>query len=403
MSPATLLALPLLVGNCCLRQPIAPPPEDTIALLVDTYRGHRPGERLTRYWPEGNHGARAKVDIAKAVRGEEQISCLRLTYDVGSPDGEGTPDAHAIIDNLELPANIRALRVQFLGDGSGNDLGLTVVDCTGERLFYNVAEMATAEWSVSEVGIGALESNWSGNNDRVPDYPLRLTTITVLASPASRASYGEVYVDAVEAVCEAPPGMADDLINEEGRRGAGWETRGEGLEHASVSSTPDPHDPATAVARLAYGLSPGRREPGTFISYVPPAPEVVDGPGMILADIYGDASRNRLQFELVDGDGDEWRGPHPAILLDWTGWRTVYAFTGGATWLRVTDADRAVGGEYPVRLDSLVLTPGGPWSNDSALEGELLVGQCRFVYVTPETDATCRQQLTDARKYPPAP
>ena len=402
MSPTTALALPFLVGSWFPQQPAAPVPEDALDLVVATYRDFEPREHLTRYGSAGHKGARAKVDVAEAARDGEQISCLRLTYDVGNPEGPEAPDAHAQIDGLELPANIRALRVQFLGDGSGNRLGLTVVDSTGERLFYHVTEMTTGDWSIGEVGIQEFESHWDGNDDGVPDYPLRLSTIAVHAGTAAETSYGEVYIDSVEALCEAAPGMGQPLISDDGQRGVGWETRGQWLLHAAVTSTPDPDDPETEVARLAYGLSPGHRRPGTYVSFVPPAPEMVDGPGMILIDIHGDASRNRLQFAVVDSDGDEWRGPYPPIELNWTGWRTVYVFTGGATWARVT-GDPEEAGHYPVRLDSLIVTPGGPWFNDGASGGELLSDRCRFVYATPETAETCRQQLIDSREYPPAP
>jgi len=394
------------VGLFCAVAPAQPalPGAGTLTpLTVLTFRGSTFGYRRCHFGAAGFKGAAAKAELVDVDSDEGWLRCLRITYHLPPAAGGEVPDANVMVAGLELPGNVASLRVCFLDDGSGNELALTLVDGTGERFCHGLARLAQPGWRTADVALSAAASHWGGNDDAVLDYPLRLGAITVLRGRGEAGEHGEVLIDSMEALCDLGTLPPMSLASFAAAAAAQWEAVSEGCEGGTFDHASDPAEPGRTVGRLAYRLRPQPAEGSVYAGVTAQLDEPLEAPGTLLVDLFGDASLNEVSFELVDAAGVRWRGPEPPMTVDWVGWRTVYAFTGGRTWRGITPDQEGPVGPYPLRFRSIRVQPRGPWFNDSAMEGVLLLRDLRFAPGLPDVLQTCASEMTDLRHVPPAP
>jgi hypothetical protein len=295
------------------------------------------------------------------------------------------------------------MRVELLGDDSGNRAGCVLVDRTGERLFYHLAELNGSEWVTAEAKLTFPEAHWDGNNDGIPDYPLRLGSIVVTARPGARRTVGRVLVDRIEAVCDFATQGTNVLCALDDPRQPPWQIMGRGHDIAELSQADDPQEPGAKVTKLTFGLKPPPEKTEVSVGMTAKLQAPLEFPGTILLDVFGDNSKQMLVFGATDATGAAWHGWYPPLLVDWEGWRTVYLFTGGTTWRSAAEDDPDRTGRYPLKLDGIALVLPSPDVAEARLKGLILLRKLRFAPAAPEVLTTCRRELTDIRSVPMAP
>ena len=273
-----------------------------------------------------------------------------------------------------LPGSLTAVAMMVHGDGGKNALSVRLKDRSGESFEWRVPITWTG-WKAVQVPTNpatALKSRGDG----VLDAPLTFEVVRI-ARLQGGSRKGEVMIDDLTAVTKfAKVTTLYDV--EKGVQPELWRANRLRARIGLLADSLVPRGGKDIPSlKMEYEYE---NESDASVEYVRSLP-AGDGHGTLIAEIYGDGSNNVIRFRMRDSADQTWQATWAGILVDWSGWKTLYIDTRT---LRQTDGPdpTAAPEKFPLKFHSIVLDdcsasdalPGV----ESGRKGEVFLGRLLF-------------------------
>lgn len=365
----------LLLGTLPVGRSGAAPQEPAVPpLTVEDFESATLGARPF-LWKEDRAGEKdAVIGVERmALDGNDVNKALKFDYDftrsAASRTGLGAGPGEQ-----PLPGGIAGLSAMVYGDASGNAMGLRLRD-RGGKLYTWWTPVTWTGWKKVRISLDPAAADHNGAGGKgAPEMPLALDTVRIERRPGAAAK-GAIFVDEITAECEF--GAVSTLYDtSDGVKLDGWKAIRNRATAGEVGETTAPRaGREIPVLKLAWEYENGA---DSSVEWVNPLPAGA-GHGTLVMEIFGDGSNNLLRFRMQDGADRIWSANLPTLLIDWSGWKTVYINTRT---LRGPEGGAAVMTRFPVKFYSLAVDDVSPSDHlpgvESGRKGELYVGRILY-------------------------
>ncbi len=223
-----------------------------------------------------------------------------------------------------LPGSLSAVKVMVFGDGSKNALALRIQDRLGEGFEWQMPVTWTGWRAVSfSVNPATAARTGGARANGVLDAPLYLDKVRLVRTAAG-ARKGKLLVDDLTAECAF--GKVTTLYDTDGGvKLDGWKANKNRAVIGEVADNLVPRNGKDqSVLKLEYQYENSGDAAVEFSKVIPTG---APGHGTLIAEVFGDGSNNVLRFRMLDGQDRPWSGNWASILVDWSGWKTLYLDT----------------------------------------------------------------------------
>jgi len=377
LAAALLSLLPLLwPGSIQAQEPAFPP------LILEDFEAASLGAR-PYLWRE------RKPDAIVATVGAERLEldgvaankALKFEYQFpaafdASQVVECGPGLREAGSGMALPGSLTGIGLAVFGDGGKNSLGLRLRDRQGEVFDWKLPVTWTG-WEKKTIPIVSGAAARSGSRaDGQLDLPLTLESIRLVRETGGSRK-GEIAVDSLSAICSF--GRVATLYDTAGGVSTeGWRA----VKHRSIigvvgESLVPRAGRDVAVLKLEYGYENSADSSVEFQKTMPAGSKH----GTFIADVFGDGSNNIVRFRILDAQDVSWQATWASVLVDWSGWRTLYVDTRTLRSPQAQDPS-AVLERFPVRFYSLIIDDCSGTDRlpgvESGRAGEIFLGRLLF-------------------------
>lgn len=275
-----------------------------------------------------------------------------------------------------IPGGVTALTMLVHGDAGKNAVGLRLKDRFGETFEWRLP----VTWSGWQQKSFALDPRTAARQgvraNGVADLPLTFEAVRIVRTPAGGRT-GEVMVDSISAECRFANVLS--LYNTaEGVRPESWKANRNRSRIGLVADNILPRNGRdVSVLKMEYEYENGTDASVEFVRTVPAG----DGHGTLIADIFGDGSNNVLRFRMLDDDGRVWQATWASVLVDWSGWKTLYVDTRTLRDPDATDPTSMIS-KFPVKFQSIIIDDCSPSDRlpgvESGRKGEIFLARLLF-------------------------
>jgi len=345
-------------------------------VLVEDFENIALGSRPFLWKEQKPQGVRATIGVEKAIVDDNDANRgLQFAYQF--------PSAYAPGQAIEtgpmgqpLPGSLTDITMMVFGDGSRNAVALRLSDRQGETFEWQLA-FKGAEWTRLKFpldGAGAQRGGTGGNAKADP--PLKLEAVRLVRT-AGGAPKGEIVVDNITGLCRF--GKVTTLYDTtNGAKLEGWRTvRNRAVKGEVAESLVPRLGKDLPALKLEYEYEPSGDASVEFSRTLPAGP----GHGTLLAEVFGDGSNNVLRFRMLDGDGRVWQANWATLLVDWSGWKTLYLDTRTLRDAEGRDPTGVIQ-KFPVSFYSVVVDDVSARDQlpgvESGRKGEIYVGRLVF-------------------------
>lgn len=326
-------------------------------------------------WKEGKQSASAyKIGAERTPRNNDDANkALKYEYSfTGAFDAADGIEAGPM--SQALPGSLSAIAMQVHGDAGKNAVAVRLKDKTGESFEWRIPVTWTG-WKPVQVPMNpALAVKARGNG--VLDYPLSLEVVRVARLPAGSRK-GEIMVDDLTAVCQfAKVATLYDVA--QGVQPESWKANRNRARIGLLADSLVPRNGKDVSSlKMEYEYENDSDASVEFTRTIPAG----DGHGTLIAEVYGDGSNNVIRFRMLDGADGVWQATWASILVDWSGWKTLYVDT--RTLRQPEGPDRTAAPEkMPLKFHSIIVDdvsakdalPGV----ESGRKGEIYLGRLLF-------------------------
>jgi hypothetical protein len=328
-------------------------------------------------WKEGKQSASvAEIGAAQTPLNNDNGN-KALTYEYtfsGAFDPADGLEAGPM--NQALPGSLSGFVMMVHGDGSKNAIGVRLKDKAGETFEWRIPVTWTG-WQKTQVPLDpklAFKAGTRGNGTL--DYPLVFEVVRVSRTQTG-ARKGEIMVDDVTAVCKFVK-VFSLYDTAQGVNPDQWKAN---RNRSTIGLLADSLVPRNgkdqAVLKMEYEYENGQDASVEFSRTLPCG----EGHGTLIAEVCGDGSNNVLRFRMLDGADQVWQQTWASILVDWSGWKTLYLDTRTLRQPNGPDPTAAPD-KLPLKFYSIVLDdcsasdalPGV----ESGRKGEVFLGRLLF-------------------------
>ncbi len=262
----------------------------------------------------------------------------------------GTPALIAGPGGQALPGSVSSLAVMVYGDAGKNAVAIRVQDRVGENFEWQ----SPITWNGWKKVVFDLDPRTAARSGGTPangslDLPLTFSDVRVIRTAAGIPK-GKVLIDDIEAVCRF--GRVTTLYDvADGVKPEGWRT----VKNRSVIGTvADNLVPRNGKDQAVLKLEYQYENSGDASVEFGKTMVAGNGHGTLIAEVFGDGSNNVLRFRMLDGQDHVWGANLPTILVDWSGWKTLYLNTRT---LKDPDSQdvNAVMEKFPVKFYAIVI------------------------------------------------
>lgn len=351
-------------------------------LVLEDFEGTTLGSR-PYLWKEDKAGAsEATIGAEKSeLEGNDTNKALKFQYEFGAAFNpahgiEVGPGLRGVSAGQDLPGSVIGVSMQIYGDNSKNAVGLRVKDRTGETFTWLVP-VTWAGWKKMTVPMDPrLATRTGAKANGVLDLPITLEAVRVQRLQTGNRK-GEIMVDNLTAECKF--GKVTTLLDSVGPVSKeGWKGVRSRAVVGDITDTLRPRGGKDVpVLTCQYKYETSGDASVEFQKTIPAG----EGHGTLVLDIFGDGSNNVLRIRMLDGQDHIWQATWASVLVDWSGWRSVYVDT--RTLQDTSGADpSAIMEKFPVKFYSLVVDDCSPKDNlpgvESGREGDLGIGRILF-------------------------
>lgn len=275
-----------------------------------------------------------------------------------------------------LPGGVTALTMLVHGDASKNAVGLRLKDRFGETFEWRIPVMWSG-WQQKSFALDPTTAVRQGARaNGVLDLPITFEAVRVARTPAG-ARMGEVMVDSIAAECRFASVLSLYDITD-GVRPEAWKANRNRSRIGLLADSILPRGGKdVSVLKMEYEYENGVDASVEYVRTV----RAGDGHGTLVADIFGDGSNNVLRFRMLDGEDRVWQATWASVLVDWSGWKTLYVDTRT---LRDPDAadPTAVISKFPVKFQSIIIDDCSAGDRlpgvESGRKGEIFLARLLF-------------------------
>ena len=354
-----------------MEAPVSVPP-----LVLEDFEAAPLGARPFLWKERGGELAGATVRTVRApLDGDNANKALQFAYafPAAFDAGQGIEVGPA---GQALPGSLTAFTMQVHGDGSANAIGLRLRDRNGERFEWRVA-IGWKDWKAVEIPLVAGTARRSGTPaNGVLDLPLTFEAVRLSRQPAGQAK-GEVMVDNLAAVCRVAKVLS--LYDAgEGVKPEAWKAvRNRSTVGLAAESLVPRNGKDVPALKLEYEYE---NTPDSSVEYQRALP-AGDGHGTLIAEVFGDGSNNVLRFRMLDREDRPWQATWAGVLVDWSGWKTLYLDTRTLMEPEGRDPTKRME-KFPAKFYSLILddcsASDGLPGVESGRKGEIYLGRLLF-------------------------
>lgn len=346
-------------------------------LIVEDFEASALGSR-PYLWKEGKENVAGVTIGSEKVELEGNKSNKGLKYEYsfsGSfANGQG---AEAGPLTQSLPSSLTAISMMVHGDSGKHNIALRVRDRAGETFEWQVPVTWTS-WRKVNFPITPQNAVRTGSRaNGMIDLPVQLEAVRLVRTAAG-ARKGEVMIDNLTGVCQF--GKVETLYDTSaGAKLDGWKANRVRSVIGSFDQTLVQRGADDVpVLKMEYEYEFGADSQVEFTRTLPTG---AAGHGTLIAEIFGDGSNNVMRLRMLDGADKPWQAVIPTILVDWSGWKTIYLDT---RFLRPIEGDdpSAMIDKFPVKFYSIVLDDASAKDNlpgvESGRKGEIFLGRLLF-------------------------
>jgi len=346
-------------------------------LVLENFEAATVGAR-PYLWKEGRHKAQM-VEIGAErteLDGDDANKALKYDYTFGSAfDAADGVEAGPL--NQALPGSLSGLSLMVHSDGSKNAVAVRFRDRLGETFEWRVP-LTWMGWQKVTLPLNpaaALKGGRAGNG--ALDYPVTFEVVRVARLPAG-ARKGSMMIDNITAQCkfaklhtlyDTAAGVHPEL----------WRANRNRSTIGLIADSLVPRDGKDqAVLKLEYEYE---NVGDASVEFQRTLPVGAAGHGTLIAEVYGDGSNNIIRFRMLDAADAVWQATWTSLLVDWSGWKTLYLDTRLLRQPTGTDPTAAPE-RLPLKFHSLVVDdcsasdalPGV----ESGRKGEIFLGRLLF-------------------------
>ncbi len=346
-------------------------------LLIEDFEAAALGSR-PYLWKEG------KSNIAGVTIGSERVEldgvksnkALKYEYSFAG-SAAANQGAEAGPQGQPLPGSLSAVTMMVHGDSGKHNIALRVEDRDGESFEWQVPVTWTG-WRKVSYPMNPKNAFRGGSKaNGAIDLPIKLEGVRLVRT-ATGARKGEVMVDNLTATCTF--GKVETLYDASGgAKPEGWKanrvrsvlgTFGETLVPRGADDVP--------VLKMEYEYEFGA---DSQVEFTKTLPTTAGGHGTLIAEIFGDGSNNIMRLRMLDGADKPWQAAIPTILVDWSGWKTIYLDT---RFLRGVEGNDPTGmmDRFPAKFYSIIVDDASAKDNlpgvESGRKGEIFLGRVLF-------------------------
>lgn len=326
-------------------------------------------------WKEGKQEASEhKIGAERTpLNNDDANKALKYEYTFSSTF-DATDGIEAGPMNQALPGSLQTITMMVYGDGSKNAVALRVKDHNGETFEWRVPVTWTG-WKQVQIPMNpTLAIKAKGNG--VLDYPLSFEVVRV-ARLQGGARKGEIMVDDLMAVCKfAKVTTLYDV--DQGVHPELWKANRNRARIGSLADSLVQRDGKDiSTLKMEYEYESDSDASVEFSRTIP----VPAGHGTLIAEVYGDGSNNVFRFRMLDGADGVWQATWASILVDWSGWKTLYLDT--RTLRQPEGPDPTAAPEkMPLKFYSVIMDDCSPKDGlpgvESGRKGEVYLGRLLF-------------------------
>jgi hypothetical protein len=133
----------------------------------------------------------------------------------------------------------------------------------------------------------------------------------------------------------------------------------------------------TSVLTLQYKYENSGDASVEFAKTIPAG----EGHGTLILDVFGDGSNNLLRVRMLDGQDHPWQATWATMLIDWSGWKSVYIDTRTLRDTEGSDPSATIS-KFPVKFYSVMVDDCSPKDAlpgvESGREGDIAIGRILF-------------------------
>jgi hypothetical protein len=375
--PAVLAALGLVAGLAGTRPSLGQAAPDVPPLVLENFEACTVGAR-PYLWKEGKHQAQM-VEIGAertALDGDDANKALKYDYNFDATfDAADGVEAGPL--NQSLPGSLSGLSLMVHSDGSKNAMAVRFKDRLGESFEWRVP-LTWMGWQKITLPLNPATALKSGSRaNGMLDYPMTFEVVRVARLPAG-ARKGSMMVDNLTAhskfgkvitLYDTAAGVHPEL----------WKAN---RNRATIGLLADSLVPRNgkdqSVLKMEYEYEGAADASVEFQRTIPVG---APGHGTLIAEVYGDGSNNVVRFRMLDAADAVWSATWTSILVDWSGWKTLYLDT--RLLRQPTGPDpTAAPDKLPLKFHSIILDdcsasdalPGV----ESGRKGEVFLGRLLF-------------------------
>lgn len=360
----------------------ADPSASVPPLVLEDFEGTTLGSRPYLWKEDKAAASEATIGAEKSeLDGNDANKALKFEYEFSSAFNpangiEVGPGLRGVTAGQDLPGSLIGISMQIYGDNSKNAVGLRVKDRTGETFTWLVPVNWTG-WKKAVVPMDPRLATRAGSKaNGVLDLPLTFEAVRVQRLQTGNRK-GEIMVDNLTAECKF--GKVTTLLDSGGPVDkSGWKGIRSRAVGGEITDTLRPRGGKDVpVLTFQYKYENSGDASVEFQKTIPAG----DGHGTLVLDVFGDGSNNVLRIRMLDGQDHIWQATWANVLVDWSGWRSVYVDT--RTLQDTSGADpSAIMEKFPVKFYSVVVDDCSPKDNlpgvESGREGDLGIGRILF-------------------------
>ena len=346
-------------------------------IILEDFEGSTLGQRPYLWKDLKETGTmESTVGAEKAsVEGNEANKALKFEYTFSSTY-DATHGVETGPREQALPGSLVAVSMMVNGDKSGNAIGLRLRDRLGETFMWEIP-VTWSGWQKVRYALNPATAIRGGTRQNgVFDLPLAFDAVRLQRTPAGKRK-GELMVDDLIAECSF--GKVTTLFDvAKGFKPADWRAvrnRAVGGEAAETLRPRGGKD--VSVLDFLYKYENSGDASVEFARTITAG----DTNGTLIAEVFGDGSNNILRFRMLDGTDHTWQANWACILVDWSGWRTLYLDTRTLKDTEGTDPTAMIT-KFPVKFQSLIVDDVSPKDLlpgvESGREGDVALGRLLF-------------------------
>jgi carbohydrate binding protein with CBM11 domain len=345
-------------------------------LILEDFEAAALSTRPYLWKNQGGTAVSATVGAEKAeLDGVAANKALKFEYAFGT-----TFDASHGVETgpggQPLPGSLTGISMMVFGDNSKNAIALRVKDKAGETFEWQIP-VAWTGWKKVLYPMNPRTAARGGTRaNGAMDLPISLDLVRV-ARVMGGARKGEMMIDNLTAVCDF--GKVATLYDTAGGvKLDGWTAKKNRSLTGNIADSLVPRGGKdVAVLKFEYAYENAADSSVEFSKTIPAG----DGHGTLIAEVFGDGSNNVLRFRMLDGQDHVWQGTWANVLVDWSGWKTLYIDTRTLKDPAAIDPN-AVMEKFPTKFYSLIIDDCSASDRlpgvESGRAGEIYLGRLMF-------------------------